>query len=232
MTNESLLNSEAVLFSDGAPDGSGCRADPSVVESLDHAFLKEVHHRIKNNLQVVCSLLRIQGRGVADLSMREVLKRSEERIQGMALVYDKLYKSEQHDSVPLDQYLREMVTQLVSSVRAREVRPQLEFRLQPVFVQSRLATSIGLLVNEIVSNHLRVFATDSNGPLTLSLGRDGANLIIELREPDRHRPSDGALGAIEQQILDALIRQVNGALSYSNSQGVSTRISFPMRQLR
>jgi hypothetical protein len=227
MTNESLSTSQALLTTSGHPTAL-IAVDKELDDSLDHVFLKEVHHRIKNNLQIVCSLLRLQGRGLSDNSLRDVLKRSEERIQGMALVYDKLYKSEGHDTVQLDEYLREMATQLVGSVRSRELRPEIEFRLDSVRVSSRLATTIGLLVNEIISNHLRVFAADSCRPLVLILKLGLKSLVIELREPSRSRRHDIALGDMDSQILDALIRQVEGTVSYPMDNGDAVRVECPI----
>jgi two-component sensor histidine kinase len=203
---------------------SPTHTEPSLV---DQEFLKEVHHRVKNNLQVVCSLLRLQGRGVSDTNARDAFKRSEERIQSMALVYDKLYKGDGHDTVPLDLYLREMIGHLVFSARTRDERPEVEYRLQPILVSSRLATSVGLLMNEVISNHLRVYCRDSIEPLLVRLVSEGSSVVIELHGMKHETAQHESLGVIEQQILDALIKQVDGVIDYGINGGGATRISFP-----
>lgn len=230
MNSHSELNMDVTTvvcsrdFTGGVPIMSSTYTQPSLV---DQEFLKEVHHRIKNNLQVVCSLLRLQGRGVSDATARDAFKRSEERIQSMALVYDKLYKGDGHDTVPLDQYLREMIGHLVCSARTKDERPDVEYRLQPVLVSSRLATSIGLLMNEVISNLLRVYCKESSEPLTVHLACEGPLVVIELHGMKQGKGQLESLGVIEQQILDALIRQVDGAIDYGMDGGGATRVSFP-----
>lgn len=193
----------------------------------DQRFLREVHHRVKNNLQVVCSLLRIEGRRVVDRETLAVFKRSEERIQSMALVYDTLYRSDGHDLVPLHEYLQQMMCQLVSSVCDRSGRPTLSFQLAPIFVSSRMATTLGLLVNEIVSNHLRENSRGVTNVLSLCLKRDAGRVEIELSEDGAEETSRAAEGDIEHQILRALVKQVKGTLTSSNNGGISTRLSVP-----
>jgi two-component sensor histidine kinase len=206
--------------------GSAHQVQPGPV---DQGLLKEVHHRVKNNLQVVCSLLRLQGRGISDSNAREAFKRSEERIQSMALVYDKLYKGDGDDTVQLDEYLRDMTGHLMSSVRSREERPEVEYRLTPIRVCSRLATSIGLLMNEVISNHLRLNAKDSRAPLVLGLEVNGALVVIELRQGDWDGGRPVLLGVMEQQILDALVKQIEGSIDYGLKGGGVIRVSFPAR---
>jgi two-component sensor histidine kinase len=208
------------------------RADPKLrpqddhSSALDQAFLREVHHRVKNNLQVVCSLLRLQSRSLADSSARTVFKRSEERIQSMALVYDKLYRGNGYDRVPLDEYLREMIDQLVCSARPRAERPQLDFCLDAVTVSSRTATAVGLLMNEVVSHHLRNYPSTTMTHLRVILSGDQSQISIELQEDTGTTSERVPLGDMEQQILDALLKQVQGAITYRVDGMIHTRIVF------
>jgi two-component sensor histidine kinase len=194
--------------------------------ALDQAFLREVHHRVKNNLQVVCSLLRLQSRSLTDSSARTVFKRSEERIQSMALVYDKLYRGNGYDTVPLDEYLREMVNQLVCSARPRAERPQLDFCLDAVTVSSKTATAVGLLLNEVVSHHLRDYVSSAPTHLRFILSSDESQISIELQEDTGTTSERVPLGDMEQQILDALLKQVQGAITYEVNGRIHTRIVF------
>lgn len=205
------------------------RQDSQMVTNpvLDHAFLREVHHKVKNNLQVVCSLLRLQSRGVADMATRDVFKRSEERIQSMALVYDKLYRDDGYDTVPLDEYLRDMIDQLVSSSRPRTERPQLVFTLDHVTVSSRTATAVGLLMNEVVSHHLRSYASNALALLRVALSYNQEQITIDLGEDMLVTSERIPLGDMEQQILAALLKQVDGAITYEVEGKIHTRIVFP-----
>ena len=104
-------------------------------------ILKEIHHQVKNNLQMVCSLLRIQSRAMVESGSREAFKRGEERIQTMALVYDMLYRGEFASKVPLHQYLPEIARQLVNS-NSRDKRPQATCLVDNLLVSTRVATPI------------------------------------------------------------------------------------------
>jgi two-component sensor histidine kinase len=194
--------------------------------ALDHAFLREVHHKVKNNLQVVCSLLRLQRRGLVDSVARDVFKRSEERIQSMALVYDKLYQGDGYDTVPLDEYLREMIDQLVCSSRPRLQRPELDFSLDHVTVSSRTATAVGLLMNEVVSYHLRNYASNALTRIRVVLSCEESQIVIDLSEERKVVSERVPLGDMEQQILDALLRQVEGAINYELDGNIHTRLRF------
>ena len=197
----------------------------------DCHFLREVHHRVKNNLQVVCSLLRLQSRALPDPQVREVFRRSEERIQCMALVYDNLDKGDGYDTVPLHDYLQEMFRQFVMGARRSDERPEIEFRLQPIFVSSRLATSLGLLCNEVLSNHLRLRPVDPHARLEVCLNRNEEQVNIELREQRSSPATPVTLGSMEQQILDALVSQVRGVIECQSDACVVTRIAFPIEAL-
>ncbi len=227
MSNEYIANQpdhRTTCISAGDMYGQQRAPQVDPLSELDHAFLREVHHKVKNNLQVVCSLLRLQGRSVSDPDVRNVFKRSEERIQSMALVYDKLYRGDGYDSVSLDEYLREMVQQLLSSALPRAERPQLDFCLEPLLVPSRTATTIGLLMNEVVSHHLRIYATSAFRQLKVTLSQDDSRVIIELREDRSAGVGHSSLGYMDQQILDALLKQVEGVITHDVEGKVFTRI--------
>ncbi len=193
---------------------------------LDLPFLREVHHKVKNNLQVVCSLLRLQSRSVVDSAARDVFKRSEERIQSMALVYDKLYRGDGYDTLPLDEYLRDMVEQLVVSSRPWSDRPKLDFSLEHITVSSRIATAVGLLMNEVLAHHLRSYGSNSLTQLRITLSSSQWQIAVDLREDMIVTSERVSLGAMEQQILDALLRQVGGAITYEVGGQIHTRIVF------
>lgn len=197
----------------------------------DYGVIKEIHHRVKNNLQVVCSLLRLQSRGVSDSDTRDIFKRSEERIQGMALVYDKLAKTGDGDSVALDQYLKEMLAQLLFSTRTSDKRPSLSFELESAFASSRIATNIGLLINEVFSNYIRHRDIGVDGELMVRLAISSHELVFELiegagRDTGFSRRLRG-LGDMEAKILDALLSQVQAVLEDRSDASGLTRIIIP-----
>lgn len=200
------------------------------VERAEDVRLREIHHQVKNNLQVVCSLLRIQARGLGDPAARAVFKRGEERIQSMALVYDTLYRGALLEEVPLHEYLTEMSRQLVHSSSNGGRAGTVSCEVEPLFVSSKVATHFGLLINEAISHRLRqVPLAGDSVSVFLRLGRSEQGIDVELCDNGPARDKSVNISTVELQILDALTRQLEGVVTYPASEGFLMRITIPDR---
>jgi two-component sensor histidine kinase len=196
--------------------------------TIGNDFLQELHHRIKNNLQIVCSLLRIQGRGLHDSNAQETFRRMEERIHSMALVYDKLSESSGYDSVQLGEYLKEVAVQLVSGVRRSPERPRLTFNLTSVVVSSVVATRLGLLINEIISNHLRHRSVEPGVDLELALEVVSNQVRLSFSEIGEVRSRvESHPGERDRQVLTALVAQIKGEITEAGPGSSGAVVSFP-----
>ena len=131
------------------------RAEEVVLDSLreKETLLKEIHHRVKNNMQIISSLLSIQSAEITDPSMKELFKESQARVRSMALVHEKLYRSDRLSRIPFHEYLQEMVRDLDRNWSKPNV--QLSVNSQPVFIEIEQALPCGLIVNELVTNALK-----------------------------------------------------------------------------
>ncbi len=156
------------------------------------ALLHEVHHRVKNNLQVVTSMLRLEAARSAQPETRSVLKDMQSRIRSMALLHETLYRADTFASIDLANYLRQLSTQ---AFRAHDLSNQavsLQFDLQPVPVDMDLATPCGLLVNELLTNSLKHgFPHGRSGEIRVQLQ--------PLTPPDA-APSEAASGGAPWQL--------------------------------
>ncbi len=123
--------------------------------SEKNALLKEVHHRVKNNLQVITSLLRLESNRSDSKDVKSVLDEMKWRIRTMALVHESLYRSGSFAAIGLESYLRQLATEVFRSLLDRGVQVVLQLDLKPVMVSMNMATPCGLIVNELISNALK-----------------------------------------------------------------------------
>jgi two-component sensor histidine kinase/PAS domain-containing protein len=149
---------------------AAARAHLNSMVAEKNALLKEVHHRVKNNLQVITSLLRLEGNRASLPAVKATLDEMNWRIRTMALVHESLYRSGSFAEVGLDGYLRQLATEVFRAMLDRGVRVDLQLDLQPVTVSMNMATPCGLIVNELISNALKHgFKDGRQGSVKLSL---------------------------------------------------------------
>jgi len=193
-------------------------------------MLKEIHHRIKNNLQVVSSLLATQSRHLHDPQAVAAIRESQNRVQVMALLHQKLYQADNIGRVNLADYGREIVTYLVESFdRQQSVKTQLA--LAPVELETTLATPLGLIINEAVTNALKhAFPPPRRGTLTVSLTTLAPQLYQLTTTDDGVGLPPGfdlkrsrSLGMV---IIKGLSRQIDGQLAVTTADGVQLSLQF------
>lgn len=149
-------------------------------------LLKEVYHRVKNNLQVITSLINLQLRTLPEGPARTALKESVGRVRAMALVHEKLYQSSNLSSIKLDGYIQDLCYQLGSAAAAAERGIRLIVEIMPIEIGLELAVPLGLLLNELISNSLKHGFPDGRpGEIRISLARlDAASHLVRLEVAD------------------------------------------------
>ena len=195
-------------------------------------LLREIHHRVKNNLQVIGSLLNIQARRVTDKNAQDVLRESQGRVRSMALIHENLYQSESLALIDFGDYARRLVPQLCQAYAVHDV--ELDIRLDNVALTIESAIPCGLIINELVTNSLRhAFAdstdndkkklfvsltSDESREYTLTLGDNGKGI-----PPDIDLEHTTTLG---MQLIHTLVRQLNGRLTIDRAKGTSVTVTF------
>jgi two-component system sensor kinase len=210
------------------------RSDQALIASLHEkeALLKEVHHRVKNNLQVITSLLRLEAGRDVEPSTKSVLKEMQGRIQSMALLHEALYRSGTFASVDLGAYLKQLAGQSFRTLVAEPGVIQLHVDAAPVRVDMDQAMPCGLIVNELISNCLKHGFPDGRaGEVRVDL------LAIDGGEEIHLRVSDTGVGLPENydvahstslglRLVSDLARQLQGTLSIGPGPGTSMELKF------
>ena len=149
-------------------------AEEQIKKSLKEkeVLLREVHHRVKNNMQIISSLLSLQSQYIEDDQLREAFKDSQNRIQSMAIVHEKLYQSEDLASIDFREYVESLTRSLFQSSRIDIGRITLKVEVGDVHLGSDYVIPCGLIINELISNCLKhAFPGNKKGEITIKLNR-------------------------------------------------------------
>lgn len=207
-------------------------AQRRLLESLyeKEVLLKEVHHRVKNNLQVISSILNLQTSYVGgDAAMIDLLRESQHRIRSMSYIHETLYRTKDLSSLDLGEYMGDLARSLVMSYRLNE-RVGLEADVESVRLGIDQAIPCGLILNEIIGNALKhAFAGDGGGTVHLHLRCKGERVEITVWDDGRGLPDgfdDEQHGGLGLQLVHTLIGQLDGKLERSSGPGVRYFITF------
>ncbi|PYI87115.1 MAG: hypothetical protein DME26_07170 [Verrucomicrobia bacterium] len=185
-------------------------------------LIQEVHHRVKNNLQVVSSLLNLQSNTVQDAQTREAFRESRDRIKSMALIHEKLYQSTDLARIEFSEYLRDLLVELFRSYGPKASAIRLQVEAPPVRLDLNTAVPVGLILNELVSNCLKhAFPGGKSGLVRIELQTEQATQFrLAVRDNGVGFPPDFDLGNIPTlglRLVRILISQLGGALVIQRS---------------
>lgn len=197
-------------------------------------LLKEIHHRVKNNLQVVSSLLYLQSQRIPDDNLRELFHESQNRVRAMALVHEQLYQSDNFAQVDFGAYLHTLIDSLFASYGTDETQIVLNLHTNGTLLDVHTAIPCGLMVSEMVSNALKyAFPNNQHGEIAVSMRLEGDlyqlcvkdnGVGIDLNAPIR----PGSLGL---QLIDRLVDQVSGTLVRTGPPGVINLVQIPRTEI-
>ena len=193
-------------------------------------LLNEIHHRVKNNLQVVSSLLNMQSREVKDEKVLNALKEGRDRVHSMALVHQMFYQGhEEAASVEADKYVEKLCNSLMRSYGAEEQGIELKLDVKPTLLDIDRATLVGLIINELVSNSLKyAFNGKTEKTLTVSFRSGSKNHILQVSDSGIGKHSGASKSdSFGLKLVESMTKKLKGKLSEVSDNGYSTRIEFP-----
>ncbi len=194
-------------------------------------MLKEIHHRVKNNLQIVISLLNLQSNSVDDINLKNQLTISQNRVRSMALIHQLLYKSIDLSGIDMDDYLRSLSSQLLAAYIDHNQSIIIKVNVNNIFFSIETAVPFGLLVNELVTNSLKHGFTDGrNGKIDITLTQlqeehyelnyidDGIGIPLTV--------INGHVLSFGMHLIDMLVCQLDGNVKHIPSNGTNYKINF------
>lgn len=216
------------------------RSEEKMLASLreKEMLLKEIHHRVKNNMQVVSSLLNLQSGYIQDANVLTLFKESDNRIRTMALIHEQLYQSSNLASIDFQAYVPTLADYLRSSYSNLSHAITLKLELEPITLGVDTAIPCGLIINELLSNAFKhAFHGMQNGELSLTLQRkrnatetqNAPQLVLIVRDNGAGFPADidfRQTKSLGLKLVVSLVRQIKGAITKSERPGTEFIITF------
>ena len=200
-------------------------------------LLKEVHHRVKNNLQVISSILNLQSSYVKDEGTLNILKESQNRIKSMAFIHESLYQTKDFSSINFTEYVINLSQNLIHSYSNFDHEIKLNLEIQNVFLNLDLAIPCGLIINEIVSNALKYAFVDNSeeAEITISMKIEGENLVLIIGDNGKGLPKEIDYRNTESlglQLVVTLTDQLSGVIDLNREKGTNYTIIFKQNQVK
>lgn len=204
------------------------RAETVTAQSLYYeSLLKEIHHRVKNNLQTVSSLLFLQSKSISDPDAKRAILSSQQRVESMALIHKSLYQRENLADLEMKSYISQLSSSLVDAYQGDEQNISVQIQMEELELNVEKAIPVGLIINELITNSLKYafenkkvglihisFYKNESGQFKIQLKDDGIGKNVSI--------SDG----FGTQLVKLLTRQIEGTFTERPSVGYSCEIVF------
>lgn len=193
-------------------------------------LLKEMHHRVKNNLQIVSSMLHLQGRHIQDPLTLAALRDSRNRVNSMALIHQSLYREDHLKGINAKSYIDALTQSLATSYRLDARRMQISSNVEPMLLDVDTAIPLGLITNELVTNAIKyAFNGQESGEIEVELHQQNESLILAVQDngvglpPDFEERSGKSYG---YQLVRSLARKLKAEVHTENNNGCKVRLSI------
>jgi PAS domain S-box-containing protein len=206
--------------------------EEAIRASLDEKviLLREIHHRVKNNLQIIISLTNLQMRQTDDPGVKRIMAETQNRVRAMSLVHEKLYRSESLSQIDFADYTRFLATQLFSFYSIDTSRVKLDLTMNRIMVDINTAVPLGLIMNELVSNALKhAFPEGRSGTVTISGWIEDDRITLSVRDTGVGIPpgfdwrNTESLGL---RLITSLVDQVNGTVELESDGGTAFTVTL------
>ncbi|UCE40803.1 MAG: PAS domain S-box protein [Candidatus Aminicenantes bacterium] len=208
------------------------RAEEEIKASLKEkeAMMREIHHRVKNNLQIVSSLLRLQARSIKSKTLIDTFEIAQNRIKSMALIHEVLYLSENLDKINFSDYIKRITNHLFAMFSRKAKKIKLELDVGEYYLDIDKAIPCGLIINELVSNAFKhAFPDGKTGKIQVYLNNKLDRYTVVVKDTGVGFPDDVDMNNTETlglQLVNDLVKQIEGAYQLQRDGGTTFKIVF------
>lgn len=193
-------------------------------------LLREIHHRVKNNLQIVSSLLSLQSRHLSDHDTVEIFNESQCRIKSMALIHEKLYQTGDLTRINLADYTNELVNDLYHSYSVNTYLVKYNIKSQNILLDINTAIPCGLIINELVTNSIKhAFPGKMEGEINIGITCEGEYFVMKVEDNGVGLPPDLDIDNVKTlglQLVTSLTKQLDGTIELERKEGTCFKIRF------
>ncbi len=192
-------------------------------------LLRELNHRVKNNLQVVSSLLNLQSHSIADEKARAAIIESKNRLLSMVLIHQRLYHNENATQIFMPDYLRDLAENIEFTYSAESKNDLITYAIDPIFLSVEHAIPLGLICNEIITNFFKHVAPKPSASLCIQFTATDNGFLLLARDNGHGFDVNNVDGSFGIKLIHSLIKQLGGTSALTFSPGTNWEISFGMQ---
>jgi PAS domain S-box-containing protein len=208
------------------------KSEEQILQTLHEKdiLIQEIHHRVKNNMAVISSLLQLQTGYIKDPGLIDVFRDSQSRIKSMALIHEKLYQSKTLAKVEMESYIQELTRTLFYTYNSRHIDLRIDTRVDNVFLDINSAVPCGLIINEVISNACKhAFTGRDRGCIRIRFEKTGEQYNLEISDDGVGMPDGTDISSFKSlgmNLIEALSAQLGAHLEIKTRGGVSIRVTF------
>jgi PAS domain S-box-containing protein len=193
-------------------------------------LIKEIHHRVKNNLMVISSLLNLQSNLIKDKEAKNIFRESQSRAKSMAMIHERLYSSDDLKRIDFGDYIRTLSTELFHTYVLDPSIINLKLNVEKIMIDINTAVPLGLIVNELVSNAMKyAFPAGRPGEIDISFHQIDDKYVLIVKDDGVGIPSDLDINKVKSlglQLVTNLSNQIDGVLKLNRENGTNFEITF------
>jgi two-component sensor histidine kinase len=198
-------------------------------------LLKEVHHRVKNNLQIVMSLLSTQSAYLQNIDALEAIKESQNRVQTISLIHQKLYSGNDIACIDMSVYVADLVNYLVEAFDTKSRHINFELLVEPITVDLAQAVPLGLILNEAITNAIKYAFKENGGDIIVALQALGQDIVLlTISDNGKGLPENFEInkaGSLGMEMMKALSARLEGIFEIKSKAGTTVSVEFQLEKV-